>query len=109
LNVWISRKAYEGLQRQAVEHKTLADWLRVRVNQLERERAQLLQRALSIPIEAPELLREEPARPLPSPGDLLRANGVPALGNLDFDDIGDDLAQSLGIDHDSEGRIRYRG
>lgn len=109
--MWISREAYERLHRDAIEHKTLAEWLRVRVNQLERERALLLQRALALPMEAPELLREEPARPIapPTTHDLVRANGLPHLAGIDFDDLGDELAQSLGIDHDSEGRIRYRG
>lgn len=108
--MWITRSEYDRLRTESTANKTLADWLRLRVNQLERERAQLLQRALQLPIEAPELLREEPARLAPpSTQDLLRANGVPQIAGLDFDDIGDELAESLGIGHDSEGRIRYRG
>lgn len=109
--MWIARDTYERLQREAVEYKTLAEWFRLRVNQLERERALLLQRALQLPIEAPELLREEPARPLapPTTHDLVHGNGLPHLAGVDFEDVGDDLAASLGIHHDSEGRIRYRG
>lgn len=100
--MWIARAVYERL----LEHKAMADWLRVRVNQLERERALLLQRALAVPIEAPELLREAPQM-LP-PRDVQSANGLPNIAGVDFEDIGDELAQSLGVFHDHEGRIRYR-
>lgn len=104
--MWISRATLDHLQKRNAELEAANDWLRVRLNQCERERAMLLQRALSIPIEAPELLREEP-RPL-APREVLNANGLPNLAGIDFEDVGDDLAASLGIAHDQEGRIRYR-
>lgn len=112
--MWITRKEYDGLvkglllmQGRAEKAELNFEWMRVRVNQLERERAVLLQRALEVPIEAPELLRDDP-RPLP-PQEIVRANGLPNLAGIDFEDIGDELAQSHGILHDEEGRIRYRG
>lgn len=105
--MWIAREAFERLMKRLGELEATAEWTRVRLNQCERERAMLLQRALALPIEAPELIRDDP-RPLPPPGPV-NGTGLPNLAGVDFDDLGDDLAQSIGVFHDEEGRIRYRG
>lgn len=49
----------EILKRQLAVSQANFDWVRVRVNQLEFERAGLLERAYAIKLPAPEILRTE--------------------------------------------------
>lgn len=64
-----------------------SEWMRVRVNALEFERAALLDKAYGIKTPIPEIVRTLPPSSTPSP-----------LSNLDvFDDMGDELAKSLGL------------
>lgn len=59
------------------------DWLRIRINALETERAQLIEKAYGIKIPVPEIVR-----PNRSPMDM----------NADlFSDMGDDAAKTLGM------------
>ena len=71
------------------------DWLRVRVNQLEHERAQLLFNYTGVRVAVPEIkkVEEQPAHPL---------NEL-----LSFADVGDAEAKRLGIEWDGEGNVRY--
>ena len=59
------------------------DWLRIRINTLEAERAQLIEKAYGIKIPVPELVRQN-VNPLELNADL-------------FTDIGDDAAKKLGM------------
>ena len=80
------RAERDQLRIQAAVNQTHFDWLRSKVNQLEMERAGLIEKAYNIKLPAvPELFRT-PARPI-DPSDL-------AVG---FDDIGDDVARVLGL------------
>lgn len=59
------------------------DWLRVRVNALEYERAALMEKAFNITMPVPEIVRS--TRP------------TQELANFSFEDIGDDRARDLGL------------
>ena len=90
------------LTAQVASLTTTADWLRVRVNQLEHERATLFQAVTKLPMNVPSIRPTEPyaASSAPPPATL---RDMAAL----FDDVGDTLARELGIDHDADGRLVY--
>lgn len=106
--MWISSKAFEwfGLSRDIVadykeqvallrqerdslkgENARLAvinDWMRLQVNQLQFERAALLEKAYSIRVPAPEITR-------PREPDF-------KLDTAQFEDVGDEAAAQLGLE-----------
>lgn len=117
--MWISRKTYEtyGKQVSEITHERIAaqvraatlveqnkvlqtnlDWLRVRVNQLEHERAQLLWNYLGVKVQIPEIQRVSPTADTP-PHPL---SELPS-----FNDVGEAEAKRLGIEWDAEGRVVY--
>lgn len=105
--MWISRAAFETLSAERIkaaeEARVLAqqnaaqqitmDWLRVRNEQVERERAQLLWQYVGIKVQIPV------AMPAPSaPEEVLSG------GNA-FEDIGDAAAAAAGIDWNPDGTL----
>lgn len=70
--------------RELASTKVMNDWLRMKVNQLEIERAQLLAKAYGIHTQVPEIV-QRPNRQ------------VSPLEAIDFDDMGDKKAQELGL------------
>lgn len=60
------------------------DWLRLQFNQLQLERNALLERAHGIRVPTPELSYN-------------RHSGPPALEDITFEDLGDELAKQLGL------------
>ena len=76
------RAERDALKAENATLKINFDWLRMKVNQLERERAQLIEKAYNITLPAPELTRHVAA-------------DVPDA--FSFEDIGDDLAKRLGM------------
>ena len=72
-----------NLERQLERTNASFDWLKAKVNQLEYERAALLQQVASVTLPVPELV-QKPAPDLPDEGA--------------FEDIGDDLAKVLHLD-----------
>jgi hypothetical protein len=80
--------------------------MRVRLNQVEAERAMLLSRVTGVPTFAPAITRAPDAplhRPLESsePGSIL--DGLSAL----FEDVGDDMAAKIGAGHDQFGALQF--
>ena|SRR3990167_6853535 len=71
-----------ALNRELAALKVNFDWLRMKVNQLEMERVQLIEKAYQIKLPAPELTRH-------------MAQDVPDA--FSFEDIGNDLAKRLGL------------
>lgn len=70
------------LQREVIATRTNFDWLRMKVNQLEFERAGLLEKAYNIKLPVPEIARQhQPIDP----------------NEFSFEDLGDDLAKKLGL------------
>ena len=108
--MWINRQTYEHLVFDGVKRNEEArvldaqnrvlqvnlDWLRVRVNQLEHERAQLLFNYTGVKVAVPEIQRapETLVHPL---------NKLPS-----FADVGEAEAVRLGIEWDSEGHVVYK-
>jgi hypothetical protein len=111
--MWIDRKTYDDLRLTAAEHQgqvtalqasvaTLTatmDWMRHRVNQLEHERAMLVQNVLGVTIQAPTIERT-PAPRLP--------HDHPLNGTMSFEDVGEAEALRLGITHTDEGTLAYK-
>lgn len=107
--MWISKQSFERLLNDAAKaqgvaqtlerentalHTTL-DWMRVRVEQVERERAILIKNYTGVEVPTPAIKRVEP--------DHLDHMNAP----VNYDDIGDDAAAKLGIGWNADGTIRY--
>lgn len=71
------------------------EWLQVRLTQLEFERAQLLQRYMGVTVPVPTFEKA----PVLDASDL---SNTP-----DFNDIGDEEAQRLGIGWNADGTLRF--
>lgn len=107
--MWLDRKVYDDLRLDAAKNNTecrvlseqnralqvTQDWLRVRVNQLEMERAQMLFQYLGVKISTPSI-EVKPAEPV---------NPLAALPH--FDDLGDEESLRLGISHNADGTLKY--
>jgi len=75
----------DGLKVQALVNQNHFDWLRQRVNVLEAERAQYLEKLYGIKVPVPEIVRQaDPRSVLQLTSDL-------------FNDVGDDNAKNLGL------------
>ena len=72
------------LKLQLASSQNHFDWLRVRVNILEAERTQLIEKAYGIKIPVPEIVRTPVVNPL-------------EMNNALFEDVGDDTAKTLGL------------
>ena len=111
--MWLSRIVYQDLRESLVaaqaerdtQHATVAalnttmDWFRVRITQLEHERALMLQNYLGVTVPTMSIDKVE----TPS---HIRPNYDPVPH---FDDIGDEEAKRLGIEWNPEtSEITYR-
>lgn len=74
------------------------DWFRVRIGQLEHERALMLSKymGIEVPVPAIERVREKPS--------AAPYNMVPS-----WDDVGDEEAKKLGITWNPDGSVSYGG
>lgn len=72
------------LKHQLTVTQTQFDWLRLRVNALEHERAQLVKTVYNINSPVPEIVR--------TPSDVEQA-----MNSFSFEDVGEDLAKRLGL------------
>jgi len=112
--MWISRTTFEALltERTAAQAKaglleqqvaalnTGADWMRIRLTQLEHERAALIYRYMDVKMVVPEISQDAPAA----------STGAEALSDIpSFEDMGDDKAAEQGIDWDAQGRLTQHG
>lgn len=77
---------------QKVRDDLNLDWMRHRVNALEKQNTQLMSKATGLVFSAPELVAQRPGM-MTDLSDLITS----------FEDIGDDMAKKLGIDHDDSG------
>jgi len=78
----IVRAARQSLETQLVTTQANFEWIRLRVNALEIERAQLLQKAYGIHTAVPE---------------IVRTSKDTSIDNFSFDDMGDEMAKTLGL------------
>ena len=111
--MWISREHYQAhrderikaeaivaaVQSHNVALQTSLDWMRVRLTQLEHERAQLIFNYMGVKVQVPSI---EPAtNPAEASADALNQT-------LTFADMGDEEAARLGIEWNADGTVRYR-
>jgi hypothetical protein len=87
------------LERHNIALEASLDWMRLRLSQIEHERAQLLYRFMDIKVDVPEITRRPTA---PS-----KETGAALLSTLDFNDVGDAEAKRLGIGWDTDGTVRF--
>lgn len=96
-----ARTAYAAkaaLETQLKVLETNLDWFRVRVTQLEKERAQLMYVVNGVKIPTPEFIKQSE-----EPFDLRATLGeLPA-----FADVGDEMAALMGLDHNTDGTVKY--
>lgn len=111
--MWIAKQEYDALRlenaklqsecavlnRSMASLQTTMDWLRVRVTQIEKERAQLLYNYMGVKIDVPEIVAAPPT--MPSASDLARAVAPY------FTDMGDEEATKQGISWDDQGNLVY--
>ena len=77
------RTERDGLKSQLATTQANFEWIRVRVNTLEQERAQLIEKAYGIKVPVPE---------------IVRANVIgPQFTTALFEDIGEKAAKELGL------------
>jgi len=75
----------------------MVDWFRIRLTQLEKERAQMILRYTGVAIESPVFAKEPEKSPLDQ-----------VLGEVStFDDVGDEIAAKLGIGWKPDGSLEY--
>jgi hypothetical protein len=86
------------VERENVALHTTMDWMKMRLTQLEQERAQLIYRYMGVKITVPEIEDEQPQN-----GVNHTLNDAAAL----FSDMGDQAAAELGVEWDEDGRVKY--
>lgn len=86
--VAVLRADRDSLRDQLRRQQILSDWIRIRVNGLEAERVQLIEKAYGIQIPTPEILKTATAY---TPDE--------SISQLGFDHVDDEMAKKLGISH----------
>jgi len=101
--MWVQRERYDGLIRA----EATADYLHLRVNQLEQELATLRFQFTGRPQLLTQIAKT-PARVGNKP--VVLSNAVSdtrdPVGPADFEDMGDKAALSEGVEVDADGRVR---
>lgn len=90
-----SRAAATALERQMGAIITMNDWLRIRTEQLERERAQLLLLYTGVKVDIPQVRHDSSIEDV--------AAGIP-----NFEGLNDDEAGKLGIAWNPDGTVAYK-
>lgn len=95
----LAKASHREAEVLLAEKTSTLDWMRHRVNALEKERAVLMAKLVGVALPTPEL---EPA------GVVNSTNlSQPYMGGVGFEDVGDAEARQLGIFHDADGHITY--
>ena len=109
--MWISRELFIGLvekeskargelaalQTRFAAQDSMVDWFRIRLTQLEKERAQMILKYTGVAIETPVFAKEPEQTPLDQ-----------VLGEVStFDDVGDEIAAKMGIGWKQDGTLDY--
>ncbi len=88
------------LREQKVKDDLTIDWMRHRVNALEKQNAQLLMKVAGITLPVPEIVPTRPGSMSP----FIDFDSMPS-----FEDVGDAEAARLGLDLDASGQLVYTG
>lgn len=110
--MWVTRSLYLELVAKNASLTTSVQWLTARVNQLEKRNAMLEAKCGFPPVEVPEIVYPVPNAGVSEPRQGALASEAPSLrdifaGNINFEDMGDERAATLGISHDSSGLLAY--
>lgn len=81
----VLRTERDRLKEELTRSTIMADWLRLKVNQLEFERTALIEQAYKIKLPAPEIVRHAVIQ------------NAPRIEDFSFEDIGDEAAKVLGL------------
>lgn len=92
-------------QARIVSLETSLDWMRVRLNQVEEERALLLSEKTKIMFGAPVVRRQQDTEKEIEH----HFRTMTEETAVSFDDVGDGIAAKLGLEHDAEGNVVRRG
>lgn len=95
----VASNTTSNLRAQKAKDDLSIDWLRHRVNALEKQNAVLLQKATGVAMPVPEIVSTRPGSLSVPPADF---DHMP-----DFEDVGDEAAKRLGISHDEHGNISF--
>ena len=87
-----------ALQTQKAKDDVTIDWMRHRINALEKQVAILTGKATGLNLPVPEIV---PASSLPTIGSSYQHIPV-------FEDMGDEAARAEGVSHDEDGKVLYR-
>lgn len=87
----------ETMKVQKAKDDITIDWMRHRVNALEKQNALLLGKAAGIFVPVPEIVPNRPG-----------SMSVPDFDSMpSFDDVGDEKAKELGVTHDESGELVF--
>jgi len=92
------------LEKRVSGQQVFIDWLCVRVNQLEKERAILFREVTQLPIPVPEIV----TNPIRTSADHIAAQQAAQVSPDPFQDMGDEAAKRAGIKFDNEGVVVYQ-
>jgi hypothetical protein len=92
------RGKVDVLSVQKAKDDLTIDWMRHRINALEKERAILLQKVAGVSLPVPEIVPTRPGT-MSTPPDFV---SLPS-----FEDVGDEEAARLGIKHEPDGSVTY--
>ena len=113
--MWVKSETYITLRSQCAAQSATIEWLRQRVNQLERRNGVLEAKVGMPPMAIPIIERAESVVAMPAAVRKERGEREPSMqdlisGNISMEDMGDDEARRLGVGWDSEtGRVKYDG
>lgn len=86
----------QELRSQKAKDDITIDWMRHRINALEKQNAILMQKAAGIAFPVPEIVPTRPGSMSPDYTEM-----------PSFEDVGDVEAARLGIKHDETGKLEY--
>lgn len=96
-NVGLMASRHELNTQKAKDDLTI-DWMRHRINALEKQNAILMQKVAGVAMPVPEIVASRPG-----------TMSAPDFSHLpSFEDVGDSEAIRLGIGHDSNGFVEFR-
>ncbi len=92
----VAKGELASLQARFAAQDAMVDWFRIRLTQLEKERAIMVKNYTGVVLETP-VFAKEPEKPLDQ-----------VLGEVStFDDVGDEIAAKMGIGWRADGTLEY--
>lgn len=90
---------YDVVSNQKSKDDVTIDWMRHRINALEKQNAILMGKAAGIHFPVPEIVPSRPGTMTPPPD----YDTMPS-----FEDLGDSEATRLGVAHDADGNVVFK-